>query len=206
MAMKIFYCVLLFTYFIHACSHINKRAPANTVLSHCRDKIFSFLTNRASSYKTLQVPDNTRVYKMLSRFNGEESPTRNRPIRYLDDEERSYYEIFINHEGLAVDSEGIPLTSPMKGSKPLEAIYVVSPDGKFYVSYLTPDDFFQHSSFLSGGNVIAAGQITFHKGTIQTLSNESGHYYPPIESLDTIITILENRSVKIMNVLVAGDD
>lgn len=206
MAMKITFLFLLFSLFFNSCSHIYDRSPASTRLSYCKDKIYEFLINRKVQYKALQVPNNTKTYKMLGQFKGEELSSSNRPIRYLNEEERKPYEVFLNDQGLVVDSQGAPLTSPIKGNRPIEAIYVISPKGKFYVSYLTPDDLFQHSSFLSGGHVIGAGQITFHKGTIQTLSNESGHYYPPIESLDTIITILENRGVKIMNVLVAGDD
>jgi hypothetical protein len=140
---------------------------------------------------------------MIKHYKGEEAPTRERPVKYLTEEERAFYEVFIDKDGLVVNSQGIPLTSPINKNRPIEAVYVISPEGRFYASYLTPNDFFQHSSFLAGGDILAAGKITFNEGTIQTLSNESGHYHPPIESIDTVITILEKRSVKIMNVFIA---
>jgi hypothetical protein len=59
---------------------------------------------------------------------------------------------------------------------------------------------FHHSSFLSGGDVIAAGTIHLHDGDIQRISNSSGHYQPSLSSLDQIITIFENHKVKIYNV------
>jgi hypothetical protein len=196
---------IFFTFILHSCSHTIQRGPASSPLSQCHTILKKILSTKIRYYRPLKIPEETTRYEMFDLYNGEESSIRERPIKYLSKKERKPYEVFIDKNGLVVDSQGLPLTSPMNGNRPYEAIYVISPKGRFYASYLTPDDLFQHSSFLSGGDVIAAGGITFHKGTIQTISNASGHYYPPVESLKTIVSILEKRKVRIMNVFIAHD-
>lgn len=202
MAMNLISYIILLTLFLNSCSNLDSRAPASSIISNCQSAIISFINQASNKYKPLRIPKNTPTYSMRLTYRGEELSST-RPVKYLNVEERSHYEVFINKDGLVVDRTGAPLTSPIGKLKPLEAVYVVSPEGKIYVSYLTPNDSFQHSSFLSGEDVISAGIITFDKGTIQTFSNESGHYQPTVESIDLMITLLEERKVKIMNVFIA---
>ena len=192
--------IVLLSLLLYSCAIRHSRTPANNPIDRCKSALSSIISNTSLDRRSLTVPQNTARYQMLTQYIGENSLDLEIPVIYLDKTQRAQYEIFINSDGLIVDQSGEPLTSPLFGNRPREAIYVVSPEGKIYISYQTPFDNFYHSSFLSGGDVIGAGLITFHKGTIQTLSNESGHYHPPMESLKTLMTLFAQKKVQIMNV------
>lgn len=69
------------------------------------------------------------------------------------------------------------------------AIFVVSTEGKLYAgSHITGE--FHHSSFLSGGAVIAAGELVADDGNIKFITAKSGHYGPAAENLRAMVTRL----------------
>lgn len=59
------------------------------------------------------------------------------------------------------------------------AIFVMSPDGQFYVGSHRVNAF-HHSSFLAGEDVASAGEIQAKNGRIVQITNKSGHYKPQV--------------------------
>ena len=55
-------------------------------------------------------------------------------------------------------------------------IFVVSPDGTLYINDHSASEF-HHTSFLSGGAVLAAGEIVVDRGLIRCLTAKTGHYW-----------------------------
>ena len=65
-------------------------------------------------------------------------------------------------------------------SGPGWAIYVVSPSGLWYAGSHVVGQF-QHSSFLAGRPVLAAGEIQVQNGVPTVITAKSGHYTPTME-------------------------
>lgn len=80
------------------------------------------------------------------------------------------------------------------------AIYVLSCDFQFYVGpYLVGK--FHHSSFVSGGPVLGAGEIKTDKdGTLLSITSKSGHYKPTPVQFHTTLEFLEAHGVDLSKV------
>jgi hypothetical protein len=74
------------------------------------------------------------------------------------------------------------------------AIYVMSPDGKFYAEGHKPG-LFHHSSFLAGGDVAGAGEMKVENGSLKVITNKSGHYQPRTEEMLQVFAELESRGI-----------
>ena len=76
-------------------------------------------------------------------------------------------------------------------------IFVCSPEGKIYVGKkrLNPPPRFQHSSFLSGGAALAAGQMDVACGKVIEIRAFSGHYRPKRENLLAFLQLLHDEGV-----------
>lgn len=72
-------------------------------------------------------------------------------------------------------------------------IYVMSQDGRFF-STSHKIGLFHHSSFLGGGAVAGAGEIQVAGGTIQYITNKSGHYWPGDKELTQTLHALQGAS------------
>ncbi|CAO2147662.1 unnamed protein product [Urochloa humidicola] len=59
---------------------------------------------------------------------------------------------------------------------------------------------FQHSSFLAGGAIIAAGKLTVENGVIKSIVAYSGHYKPSMENLDNFMKFLEESGVDLKEI------
>jgi len=122
-------------------------------------------------------------------------------VKYLTEKERETYEVFVqydkivNAEGKLVDSTNsifIP-----KGGKPTNtnmAIFVMSEEGKIYISKNYGYGKFHHSSFLAGKPISAGGEIFIEQGLIKEITNDSGHYMPGLNFVkENVLKELENR-------------
>ena len=133
-------------------------------------------------FKELRQLEN--IYKKGSKVTFEKN------VAYLNDSERAPYEIFIQHDKI-VNNKGklFETTGSVEiniGGEAIisnKAIYVMSEKGEIYISKSSEYGKFHHSSFLSGENVAAAGDIIIEKGIIKEISNSSGHYRPNFESV-----------------------
>ncbi len=61
---------------------------------------------------------------------------------------------------------------------------------------------FFHSSYLSGENVLCAGDISFFKGQLTSISNFSGHYQPSMEKIYHVLKFFKKKMHSLKNVKV----
>lgn len=92
--------------------------------------------------------------------------------------------------------DGALSTAKTKGKSPAGTYkYVVSPQGKLCMG-TKANAGLHHSSFLSGGAVVAAGVLKLdEQGRIVSLNNSSGHYGPPAAALLRMIRFLKKQGV-----------
>ncbi len=123
-------------------------------------------------------------------------------VTYLDANQRQVHEVFVQHDRI-VDASGNLMDTRNSvsiladGSEDVSnsAIFVMSKDGKFYISKQDEYGVFHHSSFLSGAEVSAAGEIVIENGIIFSVSNKSGHYLPPLSTVESnVVDELSTRS------------
>lgn len=72
-----------------------------------------------------------------------------------------------------------------------EYMFVMDPKHKYFYVGQKKRGHFQHSSFLKGGAIGAAGVIQVKDGKVVGIRNHSGHYRPSRESLDPAIKLLK---------------
>ena len=79
------------------------------------------------------------------------------------------------------------------------AIFVIGPDGFYSGSHSVGE--FHHSSFLSGGAVLGAGEIkTNSEGQIISISNKSGHYKPGKGELINTLKFLQDKAIDLSSI------
>jgi len=109
-------------------------------------------------------------------------------VKYLTEKEREVYEVFVQHDkivdvkGNLVDTNGSNYISIHGDSIPTNrAIFVMSEEGKIYLSKEYAYGKFHHSSFLAGKPISSGGEIYIEKGVIKEVTNDSGHYTPSLD-------------------------
>ncbi|KAI4377447.1 hypothetical protein MLD38_015070 [Melastoma candidum] len=116
-------------------------------------------------------------------------------IKYLGPSEREAYEVEIRDGKLIYKLSGVPVDT-VEGSK---WIFVLSTTRAFYVGE-KKKGVFQHSSFLSGAAITAAGRLVSHNGILEAIWPYSGHYHPTEENFREFIGFLEEHHVDLSNV------
>lgn len=132
------------------------------------------------------------------------SQTRVRKVQYLGAGQRDIFRVKME-EGKLLKLDDIPLetsqfTTHFSGAG--RAIFVMDPSGNLYVG---PQEvgLHHHSSFLSGGRVICAGEIeTDSEGIIVYISNLSGHYRPSANALINFLGVLQESGFDLEDVAV----
>lgn len=71
-------------------------------------------------------------------------------------------------------------------------IFVVDRSGNMYVG-IKQTGKFQHSSFLAGSHVLAAGLLKVDQGQLTSLSPLSGHYRAGSDQFKAFVRILEHE-------------
>ena len=118
-------------------------------------------------------------------------------VKYLDETERQAYEVTVK-DGRLHGADGQPFDTrdaTVSGEKTGSAIFVMDHDGKLYLSNKAGIADFQHTSFLAGQPVAAAGTIRVEDGVIKEITRSSGHYRPAPEFLDQAVAELHARGV-----------
>ncbi|XP_075512857.1 IQ domain-containing protein IQM1-like isoform X1 [Primulina tabacum] len=116
-------------------------------------------------------------------------------IKYLGPKERESYEVVIEN-GKLVYKESGALIDTIEGSK---WIFVLSTTRTLYVGQKRKG-LFQHSSFLAGGAITAAGRLVAHAGILEAIWPYSGHYLPTEENFQEFLSFLEEHDVDLVNV------
>lgn len=118
-------------------------------------------------------------------------------VKYLDEQERLAFKVGIEG-GKIVGADGRPFDTrdaTVSGEKTGRAIYVMDHDGNLYLSNQAGIADFQHTSFLAGQPVAAAGTIRVEDGVVTEITRSSGHYRPGPEFLDQAVAELHARGV-----------
>ncbi|KAK6941364.1 hypothetical protein RJ641_026741 [Dillenia turbinata] len=116
-------------------------------------------------------------------------------IKYLGPKEREAYEVIIVDGKLTYKQSG-NVVETIEGSK---WIFVLSTTRALYVGQKKKGTF-QHSSFLSGAAITAAGRLVANDGVLKAIWPYSGHYHPTEENFREFINFLEENNVDLTNV------
>ncbi|KAF8034143.1 hypothetical protein BT93_C0421 [Corymbia citriodora subsp. variegata] len=116
-------------------------------------------------------------------------------IKYLGPNEREAYEMIIEN-GILMYKHSHKLLNTVEGSK---WIFVLSTSRALYVGQ-KKKGMFQHSSFLAGAAITAAGRLVAHDGILEAIWPYSGHYHPTEENFRVFMSFLEEHHVDLSNV------
>jgi hypothetical protein len=140
--------------------------------------------------RTSAANGNLYPRKLLGKYANETDPATasrlfGRPsngVRYFDEAGREQFRLVVDGEGKLRRASTGELFDSAAGSSHWggdgRAVFVMDTNGNLYAStYHKPGDF-HHSSFLAGGDVASAGELTVRNGTVTGMNNSSGHYQP----------------------------
>ncbi|KAJ3693824.1 hypothetical protein LUZ60_009304 [Juncus effusus] len=116
-------------------------------------------------------------------------------IKYLGPKEREAFEVIV-YNGILVYKQSGNLVNTNEGSK---WIFVLSTTKALYVGEKKKGSF-QHSSFLSGGAISAAGRMVVTEGILKAIWPYSGHYLPREEHFQEFISYLKENDVDLTDV------
>lgn len=152
------------------------------VLEEALDDTWKYFPQEPASGNKYSTKDLERIYTIGSKKEFEKG------VMYLSEKEREAYEIFVQYDkivdidGNLVDTHGS--ISILEDGFPVEteyAIFVMSEEGKLYLSKNYAYGKFHHSTFLAGKSVAAAGEMVIEKGIVKIVTDGSGHYQPPLD-------------------------
>jgi hypothetical protein len=141
------------------------------------------------------------VLPMLSKYIGEELRSQwGTAVVYLDAQQREAYKLTMR-DGKLHDAAGelfdtrssTLIFRTTNGVYTGTAMFVMDSSGTLYASNTYEEGVFQHSSFLAGGEVAAAGCIDVHDGVVMSISRGSGHYQPAPTHLDQAVDCLKSQ-------------
>ena len=184
-------------------------SPDHIIIDILEDAYFSRDYGRLARYFSLDIsikdlPQTAsgriyNEYEWTNHFEGEELGLYNefRNIEYFDANTRAEYELEVTN-GVLFTNE---LREVTNGS---DVIFVMNRVGQIYIGEFEPG-VIHHSSFLEGGPVVTAGEMSFDfhlPDPVITLRPRSGHYTPSAESLSTIVKELALRGVSINRIAI----
>ena len=111
--------------------------------------------------------------------------------RYLlDDARRARIEVHIR-DGRLYQLDNNNVLAPMN-TEPY-SMFVMAGNGRLYAA--PPGTVYNHTGFMAGGRVAAAGELTVKDGVILHIDNQSGHYAPSIECHAQVLRRLASDGV-----------
>ena len=110
---------------------------------------------------------------------------------YYDEVSRGQFELFVNQDGKLVNSRGELLDQGTFRFPDFTT--VMSPDGHIYLARTASIENLHHSSFLAGGDVAYAGEVTIKSGILYELNYLSGHYHTNLDMLYQFLAELRAR-------------
>ncbi|CAM0957428.1 unnamed protein product [Alopecurus aequalis] len=116
-------------------------------------------------------------------------------IKYLGQQERQQYEVVVESGKLVFKQTGVLVHS----SDDSKWIFVLSTTKAFYVGQKKKGSF-QHSSFLAGGAITAAGRLVVKDGILKAIWPYSGHYLPTEENFRDFVRYLQENGVDLTDV------
>ena len=153
------------------------------------------------------TPKYQTVYKLLPKYIGEEkaSTPNKKGVIYWNEAQRKVHQLFVK-DGKLVDIRGVILDPRLEDPKYQDrsggAIYVMDIYGRIFFSFDHKYGSIHHSTLVGGQAVATAGELFVQDGVLLSISNASGHYRPPAQSLDRILTHLKSKGVDLSKVQV----
>lgn len=112
----------------------------------------------------------------------------------------TFQDLFFSHSGPASPTKPDSKKTPKKKQI---WIFVADTNNNLYIG-IKQSGAFQHSSFLRGSRISAAGLITVRDGQLRILQPRSGHYRTPGHNLRVFIKSLQARGVDMSMTAVGG--
>jgi hypothetical protein len=109
---------------------------------------------------------------------------------------QGYNNDFENFQGQAYDTQGDP-NGHMYAMDEYGTLFASPAAGMAHGNQM-----WNHSSFNAGKDVICAGMIKIHNGTLVYVDNDSGHYKPTRQHLHGMLTIISNEGINLAGVTV----
>lgn len=97
-----------------------------------------------------------------------------RCVDYVDEIRLQKYKIKVDQKG-RISSEMMESEASIQHDTCSTYIFVISPDREAYIGRYF-QGYFHHSSFMSGGPVLSAGELVLAKGKVAAITDKSGHY------------------------------
>ncbi|KAM0895874.1 hypothetical protein ACQ4PT_023536 [Festuca glaucescens] len=123
------------------------------------------------------------------------SKLQNQCIKYLGPQERQQYEVVVESGKLVFKQTGVLVHS----SDDFKWIFVLSTTKAFYVGQKNKGSV-QHSSFLAGGAITAAGRLVVKDGILKAIWPYNGHYLPMEENFRDFVRYLQENGVDLTDV------
>jgi nucleoside diphosphate kinase len=151
---------------------------------------------------------NLKMKSLERHYVGEADP--NNPMRaffpktvhYMSDAERDAHRLemrggkLYRSDGTLFDTTNAA-TAHSGGGR---AMFVMDGEGNMYASTVQDVGRLHHSSFLSGGDVAGAGEISVKDGVLQEITRKSGHYRPPEELQQQVLDVLGAKGIDVSSV------
>lgn len=145
----------------------------------------------------------SKLLSMDKAFLGEEKGivfNNNVKVQYLTPEQCNELKVTFK-DGKIHDAKGQVLDTQNIASEVHQdnrrGIFVMDKSGNIYISKFKAKGFFQHSSFMAGKSVAAAGYIDIENGVVKAISRKSGHYKPGLENLEQLMKELNLNNTQV---------
>ncbi|WP_290866212.1 hypothetical protein [Hamadaea sp.] len=103
-------------------------------------------------------------------------------VRYFDEAGREQFRLVVDNQGRLRNASDGSLFDTTSGVSAHNgggrAVFVMDQNGNLFASNYHGVGDFHHSSFLAGGDVASAGELTVRNGVLEGMNNSSGHYKP----------------------------
>ena len=116
-------------------------------------------------------------------------------VPYLLSNQREIYRVTVSVHKRMVQGDFLLNTA---GGSHGQFIFVMNGEGAIYSA--SKDVVNHHSAFLAGGAVAAAGWWSVEYGALKTISNDSGHYQPPMDYTKQVLVELKKLGLDISGV------
>ncbi|KAL6005927.1 hypothetical protein ACLOJK_039972 [Asimina triloba] len=137
----------------------------------------------------------TRVAKVGKGLSKDEKAQKLALRHWLEAKEREEYEVIVEGGKIVYKQSGIPINTP----EGLKWIFVLSTSRALYVGEKIKGEF-QHSSFLAGGAISAAGRLVAADGVLKAIWPHSGHYLPTEDNFQEFVGFLEDLNLDLTDV------
>lgn len=142
--------------------------------------------------------DRYQTYPLGAKYQGEQrgESSFGHTIKYFTDEERKAL-VLKPCGGKLCDATGKPL-DPEVAKYPERSgtlLYAMTGDGTLLGTFDAKLHVVHHSSLNAGRPVACAGEMMLVEGEVLEIDNTSGHYAPPAEALDQVVTQLRALGV-----------